>query len=165
MIMELGSRRMWPVDRGCLLLLGTWSHLWSFHGSVEAWYFLYYGFFHLLDLDTDLDCGFLLSVYPTWRNDFDSRLLSLANLDTLILTNDFCVSNETHGVYHRLTGDAYSSGISGGPCSPIYIFLWLLISTCVSRRNGINTQNTNESFLPYDFSWPTYILLDWQLNG
>jgi hypothetical protein len=35
-----GSQRVWPVDRGCLLLLGTWSHLWCFQGSVEAWYLL-----------------------------------------------------------------------------------------------------------------------------
>jgi hypothetical protein len=26
MIIELGSQRLWPVDRGCLLLLGTWYH-------------------------------------------------------------------------------------------------------------------------------------------
>jgi hypothetical protein len=27
MIMELGSWRVWSMNRGCLLLLGTWSHL------------------------------------------------------------------------------------------------------------------------------------------
>jgi hypothetical protein len=25
---------VWPVDRGCLLLHGTWSHLWYIQGSV-----------------------------------------------------------------------------------------------------------------------------------
>jgi hypothetical protein len=28
---------MWPVDRGCLLLLGTWSHLWYIQRSVFAY--------------------------------------------------------------------------------------------------------------------------------
>jgi hypothetical protein len=32
LIMELGSRLVWPVDRGCLLLLSTWSHRWYFWG-------------------------------------------------------------------------------------------------------------------------------------
>jgi hypothetical protein len=30
-----GTRRVWPVDRGCLLL-DTWSHLWFLQGSVFA---------------------------------------------------------------------------------------------------------------------------------
>jgi hypothetical protein len=34
--MKLGSRRVWPVDRGCLLLLGTWSHFRYIRGSVLA---------------------------------------------------------------------------------------------------------------------------------
>jgi hypothetical protein len=38
MIMELGSRRVWSVDRGCLLFLCTWSHL---RGSVLANLFLW----------------------------------------------------------------------------------------------------------------------------
>jgi hypothetical protein len=29
-------RRVWPVNRGCLLLLGTWSHLWYIQRSVYA---------------------------------------------------------------------------------------------------------------------------------
>jgi hypothetical protein len=41
MIIELGSRRVWPVDRGCLLLLGTWSHLRNIRGSVLAHLFLW----------------------------------------------------------------------------------------------------------------------------
>jgi hypothetical protein len=36
MIMELGSQRVWPVDKGFLLLLGTWSHLRQVQGSVLA---------------------------------------------------------------------------------------------------------------------------------
>jgi hypothetical protein len=39
-IMELGSWRVWPVDKGCLLLLGTWSHLQYFRGSMVAHLFL-----------------------------------------------------------------------------------------------------------------------------
>jgi hypothetical protein len=39
-IMELGSRRVWPVDRGCLFLLSTWSHLRYIRRSVLAHFFL-----------------------------------------------------------------------------------------------------------------------------
>jgi hypothetical protein len=46
-------------------------------GSVYAGFFLYSGLFHLPDLDTDFDCG----------------LFRLSDLDTLILTTDFCVRN------------------------------------------------------------------------
>ena len=35
-IKTMGSRRVWPVSRGCLLLLGTWSHLWCVQRSVIA---------------------------------------------------------------------------------------------------------------------------------
>jgi hypothetical protein len=31
-----GSRRVWPIDRGCFLLLGTWSYVWYIHSSVFA---------------------------------------------------------------------------------------------------------------------------------
>jgi hypothetical protein len=31
-----GARRVWPVGRGCLLLHGTWSHLWYIQRSVYA---------------------------------------------------------------------------------------------------------------------------------
>jgi hypothetical protein len=66
---EWATRRMWPVSRGCLLLLGTWSHLWYFRGSVLA---------HL----------FIWLVIPTWI----SRLINLRCLDhfmhqTFISTN------------------------------------------------------------------------------
>jgi hypothetical protein len=33
---NLGSQRMWQVDRGCLLLQGTWFHLWYIQRSVFA---------------------------------------------------------------------------------------------------------------------------------
>jgi hypothetical protein len=39
--MELGSRRVCSINRGCLLLLGTWSHLWYIRGSVLAHLFLW----------------------------------------------------------------------------------------------------------------------------
>jgi hypothetical protein len=42
MIMELGSRRVWLVDRGCLLFLGTWSYLRYIRGSVLAHWFLWF---------------------------------------------------------------------------------------------------------------------------
>jgi hypothetical protein len=41
MIMELGSRRVWSINRGCLLLLGTWSHLRYIRGSVLDQLFLW----------------------------------------------------------------------------------------------------------------------------
>jgi hypothetical protein len=47
MIMELGSRRVWSINRGCLLLLGTWSHIRYIRGSALA---------HL----------FFWLVFPTW---------------------------------------------------------------------------------------------------
>jgi hypothetical protein len=40
MVMELGSRRVWPVERGCLLLLGTCTHFRYVRGSVLAHLFL-----------------------------------------------------------------------------------------------------------------------------
>jgi hypothetical protein len=36
LIWNKGSRRMWPVNRGCSLLHGTWSHLWHIERSVYA---------------------------------------------------------------------------------------------------------------------------------
>ena len=33
---QLASQRVWPVNRGWLLLLGTWSLLWYIQGSVFA---------------------------------------------------------------------------------------------------------------------------------
>jgi hypothetical protein len=59
--MELGSRRVRPVGWGCLLLLGTWSHLQYFRGSVLA---------HL----------FIWLVIPTWI----SRLIILRYLGHFI---------------------------------------------------------------------------------
>jgi hypothetical protein len=44
MIMKLGSRRVWSINRGCLLLLGTWSHLRYIRGSVLAHLFLWFVF-------------------------------------------------------------------------------------------------------------------------
>jgi hypothetical protein len=40
-IIELDSRLVWPVDRGCLLLLDTWSHLRYIWGFVLAHLFLW----------------------------------------------------------------------------------------------------------------------------
>jgi hypothetical protein len=34
--LKWGSWWVWPVNKGCLLLLGTWSHLWSILWSVFA---------------------------------------------------------------------------------------------------------------------------------
>ena len=36
LIWKKGSRRVWSIDRGCLLLHGTWSHLWYIQRSVYA---------------------------------------------------------------------------------------------------------------------------------
>jgi hypothetical protein len=41
MVMELGPRRVCPIDRGCLLLLDTWHHLWYVRGSGLAHLFLW----------------------------------------------------------------------------------------------------------------------------
>jgi hypothetical protein len=35
-VWKYGSRRVWPIDRGCLLLLSTWSPLWYIQMSVYA---------------------------------------------------------------------------------------------------------------------------------
>jgi hypothetical protein len=34
--LEIGLLAVWPVNNGCLLLLGTWSHLWCIQRSVFA---------------------------------------------------------------------------------------------------------------------------------
>jgi hypothetical protein len=36
LLWKKGSRRVWSIDRGCLLLHGTWSHLWYIQRSVYA---------------------------------------------------------------------------------------------------------------------------------
>jgi hypothetical protein len=36
LIWKQDSRRVWPVNRGCLLLHGTWSHLWYLQRWVYA---------------------------------------------------------------------------------------------------------------------------------
>jgi hypothetical protein len=40
----LVSPPVWSIDRGCLLLLGTWSHLWYIRGSVLDHLFLWFVF-------------------------------------------------------------------------------------------------------------------------
>jgi hypothetical protein len=36
LVWKKGSRRVWSIDRGCLLLHGIWSHLWYIQRSVYA---------------------------------------------------------------------------------------------------------------------------------
>jgi hypothetical protein len=36
LIWKKGSRRVWSINRGCLLLHGTWSHLWYIQRSMNA---------------------------------------------------------------------------------------------------------------------------------
>ena len=48
----IGLRRVWPINRGCLLRLGIWSHLWYIQGSVFArhsslGFFVFFYFFFL----------------------------------------------------------------------------------------------------------------------
>jgi hypothetical protein len=71
------------------------------------------------------------SVNLTRLTDFDSGLFRLPNLDTLILTTDFCVWYGAHSGCDRSAGDAYSSmapdptsDIFGGPCTPILWFVF-----------------------------------------
>jgi hypothetical protein len=48
---EIGLTTGWQVDRGCLLLLGTWCHLWFVQGSVFAQssgFVFYTGFMRLI---------------------------------------------------------------------------------------------------------------------
>jgi hypothetical protein len=40
MIKKLGSQRVWPVSKGCLLFLGSWPHLQYIKGIVFAHLFL-----------------------------------------------------------------------------------------------------------------------------
>jgi hypothetical protein len=40
MIKILGSRLVWPIEKGCLLLLGTWYHFLYIWRSVSAYLFL-----------------------------------------------------------------------------------------------------------------------------
>jgi hypothetical protein len=63
------------------------------------------------------------SVCLIWRIDFGCGFFCLSNLDTLMLTDGFCVWNRTHGGCDRSTEDAYSSytpdptsSMSGCPC-------------------------------------------------
>jgi hypothetical protein len=86
--------------------------------------------FHLPDLDTDLDCGY--SVYLSGHTDFDRGFSRLPDLDTPILTIEFCTLNVTHGGCDRSTGDAYSltpdstSGFSRGPCLHNFLDLYFI---------------------------------------
>jgi hypothetical protein len=36
LIWKKGSRRVWPINRGCLLLHGTWYHLWYIQRPVHV---------------------------------------------------------------------------------------------------------------------------------
>jgi hypothetical protein len=75
----------------------------------------YCGLFHLPDLDTDLDCGY--SVYLTRHIDFDCGF-RFPDVDTPILTVEFCPLNGTHGGCDRSTGDAYSLTFDPTSCFP-----------------------------------------------
>jgi hypothetical protein len=63
----------------------------------------YCGLFHLPYLD--LDCGY--SVYLNGHTDFDCKLFRFPDLDTPILTIQFCALNGAHGGCDWSTGDAY----------------------------------------------------------
>jgi hypothetical protein len=80
---------------------------WYLQTSVQARF--YCGLFHLLDLYTALDCKFFF--YLTGHSDFDYGLFRFTELDTLILTTDFCVWNGAHSWCDRSTRDFYSSWV------------------------------------------------------
>jgi hypothetical protein len=96
------------VRIGCLLLLGTWYHLWCFQGSVlQAWFVLWIVPFNLKRI-LILTADFVIN--QTGRTDFDCGLFHLRNLNILILTTDFCIWNGARGRCYWSTGDGgYSS--------------------------------------------------------
>jgi hypothetical protein len=109
-----------PVNRGCLLLLGTRSHAPLVFAEVRASPIFSIDFFHLPDLHTDFDCGY--SIHLTGHSDFDCGFFRFPNLHTPNLTVEFCALNGAHGGCNRSTGGAYSltpdptSGFSRGLC-------------------------------------------------
>jgi hypothetical protein len=38
--LEIGVWRVWLVDKRCLLILGTWSHLWYIQRSVYSFFYI-----------------------------------------------------------------------------------------------------------------------------
>jgi hypothetical protein len=91
----------------------------------------YSGLFHLPDLDTDLDCGY--SVYLSGHTDFDCGLSRFPDLDTPMLTVEFCAINGALGGCDRSTGDAYRTPwhLILPPVSPgvrVCTIFWICIS-------------------------------------
>jgi hypothetical protein len=81
------------------------------------------------------------SVYLIWRTDFDCRFLRLPNLDTLILTNGFCVWNCSRRVWlvNReclpLQGTwSHLRCVRGSVLAFFFYFILLVIPTCIFER-------------------------------
>jgi hypothetical protein len=83
-----GSVRVWPVDRGCLLLLRRNPTIDVSRAPYKPEFTVDCSVYLIWTLI--LSAGF--SVYLTGRTDFDCGLFRLPDLDTLILGTDFCVA-------------------------------------------------------------------------
>jgi hypothetical protein len=130
--MELGSRRVRPVGRGCLLLLGTWSHLRYFRRSVLA---------HL----------FIWLVIPTWI----SRLITLRYLGHSI---ELTGSQSVSGASDRCKKPWYHTRwkVSHKARSSIRM-LWIdsTLSLCNSPISNNNTMDLFDHFVCYNSDKPS----------
>jgi hypothetical protein len=139
---HLGLKVVWPVNRGCLLLLGTWPHTPLLFADPCKPDF-YCGLYHLHDLDTDLHCRY--SVYLTGHTDFDCGLSRFPDLDTPSLTTEW----HTAGVTDRqgmLTAWHLILPLVSPRVRVCSIF-WIFISY------GIYMRLITVRYITFSFSW------------
>jgi hypothetical protein len=75
LIRKKGSRRVWSIDRGCLLIHGTWSHLWYIQRSVCA-------------------CSPICISYRTYYIEYCSLFLSFHIINLILLLDNEIMNYE-----------------------------------------------------------------------
>jgi hypothetical protein len=80
LIWKWGSQRDWPVNRGCLFLHGSWSHLWYIQRSVYA-----HSLICISDGTYEIDYCSLFSVI-SYKSLYNDSLDKLSYIFVVIIT-------------------------------------------------------------------------------
>ena len=107
--LENDTQRVWPINRGCLLLPGTWSYLLYIQGSVYAMHsFLYSYFFLFRDwLRFVIFCLFIHHHRSEGLQILSITHNSLSNEDSSVFQTYLTVAHEIHLLSSLLTRDRF----------------------------------------------------------
>jgi hypothetical protein len=77
-------RRVWSIDRGCLLLHGTWSHLWYIQRSVYAHSLICISYWTYVISYTDLKSSIREYVKHLWQSDWNENINKLHDINPTV---------------------------------------------------------------------------------